>query len=68
MQLIFLEKKQKTNRKLIRILKGSETALTNNEIKDIIKIFRNFIERNFLNFLRPLMSAGSPLTKNVLTA
>ena len=62
--------------------KGSGIALTNKETKDIIKVIR-FLENigvlkellkkirsqkgGFLNFLRPLMSAGLPLVKNVLT-
>ena len=41
--------------------------LTNNQIKDIIKVIINSQEVGFLNFLRPLMTAGLPLMKSVLT-
>ena len=57
--------------------------LTNKEIKYIIKLIRSLENRGillkettrkitaqegrFLNFLRPLMTAGSPLMKNVFT-
>ena len=62
---------------------GSGTTLTNNETKDIIKVINSFEnteilikgtttkitsqEGGFLNFLRPLMTAGLPLVKSVLT-
>ena len=62
---------------------GTGITLTNNEIKDIMKIIK-FLENRgillkgttrktisregrFLDFLRPLMTAGLPLLKNVLT-
>ena len=61
---------------------GSRITLRNNEIKDIMKEIRSLENRGILlkvttkivssqeggfpNFLRPLMSAGLPLTKNVL--
>ena len=61
---------------------GSGITLTNNEIKDIIKVIRYLENRGillkgattkvtsqeggFLNFLRPLMSFDFPLIKNVL--
>ena len=57
--------------------------LTNNEIKDIIKVIKSLKNRRilvkgttrkissqegvFLDFLRPLMTAGLPLMKNVHT-
>ena len=59
---------------------GTGITLTNNEIKDVIKLTsedRNFIKRNytkiasqegrFWNFLGPLMTAGLPLMKSVFT-
>ena len=60
---------------------GWRITLTINEIKDIIKLIRSLENRGillkgttrktasqgFLNFLRPLMAAGLPLMKNVLT-
>ena len=64
-------------------LKGLKTALTNNQIEDIIKVTRSLEnrkillkgttnkissqKRGFLNFLRPLMTADLPLMKSVLT-
>ena len=65
----------------ISSITGSGITLTNNEIKDIIKVIK-FLEnigiylkgtttkitsqeRRFLNFLRPPMTAGLPLIKNV---
>ena len=58
-------------------------TLTNNQIKDIIKVIKSLENRGillkgtttktdsqeggFLNFLSPLMTAGLPLMKNVLT-
>ena len=68
--------------KVARVLKGSGITLTNNEMKDIIKVIR-FLEnresflkvttnRNinqnggFINFIRSLMTAGLPFMKNVL--
>ena len=72
---------KKKNRKELSL--GSEITLTKNQIKDIIKVIRslenggsflkettnkiNCQKGGFLNFLRPLMTAGLPLTKNVLT-
>ena len=63
--------------------KVSEKTLTNNEIKDIMKKIKPLEnsrillkettrkitcqEVGILNFLRPLMTAGLPLMKNVLT-
>ena len=62
---------------------GSGITLANNEIKDIMKVIKSSGNRGislkvtirkitsqegeFLNFLRPLMTAGLPLMKNVLT-
>ena len=62
---------------------GTEITLRNNKIKDIIKVidfseYRGILlkgttrkitgqEGGFLNFLRPLLTAGLPLTKGVLT-
>ena len=64
-------------------LKVSGITLTNNEIKDIIKVIRSLENRGillkgttrtitsqeggFLNFLKPLMFVGLPLMKNALT-
>ena len=64
--------------------KGSGITLTNSEIKDIMKVIKSLEDRGillkgttrkitsqkgeFLNFLRPLMTAGSPLMTNVLTS
>ena len=63
--------------------KSSGITLTNNEIKDIMKVIESLERRGillkgitrkiasqkggFLNFLRPLMTAGLPLMKSVLT-
>ena len=65
-------------------IKGSGLAITNNEIKDIIKVIRSLEnkaillkgttkkitghERGFLNFLKPLITTGLPLMKNVHTS
>ena len=65
------------------IKKGSGRTLTNNEIKDIMKVIKilenrlillkgttrkiTIQERGFLNFFRPLMTTGLPLMKNLLT-
>ena len=62
---------------------GSVITLTNNEIKDTIKVIKLLENRRilvkgtttkitsqegeFLNFLRPLMTAGLPLMKSALT-
>ena len=62
---------------------GSGIALTNNEIKDIMKVITSLENRGillketttkitsqegeFLIFLRPLMTAGLPLMKSLLT-
>ena len=70
-------------KKYFPISEGSGITLTNNEIKDIIKLIKSLEnrrillkgtikkvisqERGFLNFFRPLMTAGLPLMKNVLT-
>ena len=64
-------------------IKGSGLAITNNEIKDIIKVIRSLEtktillkgttkkitvhEGGFLNFLKPLITTGLPLMKNVHT-
>ena len=63
--------------------KFSGITLTNNEIKDIAKVIKSSENRlillkkatrkitsqegGFINFLRPLMNAGLPLMKSVLT-
>ena len=62
---------------------GSEITLTDNEIKDIMKVVKSLENREtslkgtarkitsqeggFLNFLKSLMTAGLPSTKKVLT-
>ena len=62
---------------------GAGITLTNNEIKDIMKVIKSLENRGillkaiarkvtcqeggFLNFLKPLMTAGLPLMKNVLS-
>ena len=62
---------------------GSEITLTDNGIKDIMKVVKSLENREtslkgtarkitsqeggFLNFLKSLMTAGLPLTKKVLT-
>ena len=62
---------------------GWGITLTNNEIKDILKVIKSLENRGilikwttrkntsqeggFLNFLKPLMTAGLPLMKNLLT-
>ena len=62
---------------------GSGTTPTNNEIRDLMKVIKSLENRGillkvtnrkvtsqeggFLIFLRPLMTAGLPLMKNVLT-
>ena len=69
-------------KKGISSIKGSGITLTNNEIKDIMKIIKSLENRGilskgtirkttcqkggFLNFLRPLITDGLQLTKNVL--
>ena len=67
--------------KIFTSSKGSGIAQANKETKDIIKVIRSLEnigvlrelfkkissqKGGFLNFLRPLMSAGLPLMKNVL--
>ena len=63
--------------------KGSRITLRNNEIKDITRIIKSLEnrgillkgntrkitsqDRGFLNFVRPLMTAGLPLMKSLLT-
>ena len=63
--------------------KGLGIILTNNKIKDIIKIIKSLENRGillketvrkmtsqeggFLSFLKPLISAGLPLMKSILT-
>ena len=69
-------------RKGIFSITGSGITLTNNEIKDIINLIKSLENRGislkgtstkitqegeFLNFLMPLMTAGLPLMKSVLT-
>ena len=70
-------------RKDFILSEGSGITLTNNEIKDTIKGIKSLEsagillkgtttksasqEGEFLNFLRPLMAAGIPLMKSVLT-
>ena len=67
-----------------KMFRGLEITLTNSETKDIIKVLRSLEsrgilskgttrkiiseERGFLNFLKPLMAAGLPLSKFVLLA
>ena len=62
---------------------GAGIYLTNNEVKDIVKIIKsvenrgNLLKRNttnitsqigvFINFLKPLITAGLPLMRNLLT-
>ena len=77
----FLDKQiDRFNKEYIAV---SGITLTNNEIKDIVKVIKSLEnrgillngttrkitsqERGFLNFRRPLMSAGLPLMKSVLT-
>ena len=71
------------SKKSYKNLYGEEITLTKNEIKDIMKVIRSLENRGillkgttkkltsqeggFLNFLRPLMTAGLPLMKSVLT-
>ena len=61
----------------ISLIKCSKLTLTNNEIKDIMKVITS-LEKGatrkitshgggFLNFLKPLVAAGLPLMKNLLT-
>ena len=61
-------------KKKITSSKGSDVTLTNNEIKDIMKVITSLKNRKISlkgttrkNFLRPLMTAGLPLLKGVLT-
>ena len=69
--------------KIFLSIAGSGRTLTNNEMKDTIKVIRFLDNREiflkgttknitcwegwFLNFLRPLMTTALPLMKNVLT-
>ena len=82
-----LEEKKFLHKQIDRLNKeyitGSGITLTNNEIKDIMKVIKSLENRGillkgttrkitsqeggFLNFLRPLMTAGLPLMKSVLT-
>ena len=79
----FLHKQiEKFNKEHI-IGKGSGITLTNNEIKDIMKAIKSLENRRsllkgftrkitsqegeFPNFLKPLMTAGLTLMKNILT-
>ena len=81
-----LEEKKFLHKQIDRLNKayitGSGITLTNNEIKDIMKVIKSLENRGILlkgttrkttsqeggfrNFLRPLMTAGLPLTKSVL--
>ena len=70
-------------KKGISSIERSGITLTNNELKDIIKVIKSLEKRGtllkgtsrkfssqeggFLNFFRQLMAAGLPLIKNVLT-
>ena len=72
----------KIRKMLINVSRDSGIMLTNNEIKDTIKVIRSLENRGillkgttrkitcqeggFLSFLRPLMSGGLSLIKNVL--
>ena len=76
-ELVYLVKRLKKS-------SGSRIILTNNEIKDILKVIKSLENRGillkgttrkftsqeggFLNFLRPLMTTGLPLMKSVLTS
>ena len=76
------KKINEVNKKFISS-KSSGITLTNNEIKDIIKVIKSLKnrgillkgatskitsqERGRLNFLRPLVTTGLPLMKSVLT-
>ena len=67
----------------ISSITGSGITLTNNEIKDILKVIKSLENRGislegttrkiashkggFLNFLRPITTAGLPLMKSVFT-
>ena len=69
--------------KKVKEKSGSGVTLTDNEIKDIMKVIKSLENRGillkgttrkttsqeggFLNFLRPLITAGLPIMKNVLT-
>ena len=71
----------KKTKKGISSVKGSRITLTNNEIKDIIKVIKSLENRGFLlkgttkkitsqeggflNFIRPLMATGLSLMKKV---
>ena len=75
-----MSKMQKRKKKL----QGDGISLTNNDIKDIIKVINSLEnggvllngttrkisshKREFLNFLRSLISVGLPIMKNVLTS
>ena len=81
-----LEEKKFLHKQIDRLNKayitGSGITLTNNEIKDIMKVIKSLENRGillkettrkitsqeggFLNFLRPIMTASLPLTKSVL--
>ena len=73
----------KLKEQIMKKIKVDGITLTNNEIKDIMKVITSLENRGillkgttrkitsqeggFLNFLRPLMTAGLPLMKSVLT-
>ena len=79
----FLDKQMDKFNKEYPLGKGSGIMPTNNEIKDTAKVFRSLENRwilfkgttkkvtnqegEFLRFFRPLIKAGLPLMKNVLT-
>ena len=73
---VFLNIKIKGYNEKTGISESSRITLTNNEIKDGIKvriIFKQTTKKSisqeggFLNFLRPLMSFGLPLMKQFIT-
>ena len=80
----YINKRISELNKKIRTIKGSGITLTNNEIKDIMKVIKSLENRGillkgtttktagqeegFVNFLRSLMTAGLLLIKIVLTA
>ena len=77
------DKLRKMSKARLKIHKGSGLTLTENEIKDIMKVMNSLESREillkeatrkitsqkgeFLNFFRPLMTTGLSLMKNVLT-
>ena len=79
----FVNKRTDRLQKDFKLSEGPGIALTNNEIKDPLKVIKSLENRRillkvttrkiatlkggFLNFLRPLITAGLPLMKSVLT-